>query len=338
MALSTFAAYSFFGIFACYALESTFFVACLVLDQRRIAKHRMDCFCCIDAPSKERAVEPDEGKYVLYAEGIWTHNGHAAVAETPRGVRADTVSIPERVDVEMSNVASTSENKSKTPSSSPRHPLDITYINVLDYDECEKYHVEWQDVDGGPSVITRFMANYYNKLLKQMWFRVSVLVVAVVVLSVAIYGITQMEQKFTLAELAGPGSYVVEWFDIGDKYYSELPYEVKFVMDHTVDNADPKQLAKLDAVTRAAESEGDWIDARNTNSWLDNYKTYVNGSDVPKDYGVPNNRTEFYSSLGNFIAYVMIVCVYLLLEIQWLVLDIPVISCSDLMELFVETG
>lgn len=65
-ALSSFCAYASICIFFLWVFASTFFTACLVLDERRHRARRMDCFCCC----LKRKENPDEDDGDLDEEGV----------------------------------------------------------------------------------------------------------------------------------------------------------------------------------------------------------------------------------------------------------------------------
>ena len=62
-ALASFCAYAAIGLFFLWLFASTFFTACLVLDERRQRDNRRECLCCVTRKGKQEEIEEIENGF-----------------------------------------------------------------------------------------------------------------------------------------------------------------------------------------------------------------------------------------------------------------------------------
>lgn len=78
-----------------------------------------------------------------------------------------------------------------------------------------------------------FFRDYYSKIFNYFWVRIGIILAFLILISVNIYGATQLKLKFDVEWFVGSGSHISDAIDIRDKYYKNRGRDVRVYIFET---------------------------------------------------------------------------------------------------------
>lgn len=80
-----------------------------------------------------------------------------------------------------------------------------------------------------------FFKNKVARIVNNGYMKVVILLVFVLYLCGAIYGVTQIKEGLERRKLSKEDSYSVKFFDLEDEYYREFPYRMQVIVTGDLD-------------------------------------------------------------------------------------------------------
>uniref|UniRef100_A0A6J0U7X5 Patched domain-containing protein 3-like n=1 Tax=Pogona vitticeps TaxID=103695 RepID=A0A6J0U7X5_9SAUR len=120
--------------------------------------------------------------------------------------------------------------------------------------------------------INAFFRKYYGPFLMNIWVKVFVVAVYLVYVGSSIYGCTQLKEGIDLRNLATDHSYVIQYYDWEDEYFSEYGPRVMIVVTESIAYWNSSVRADLENCISALESSS-YVDKNLSQSWLRIYET-----------------------------------------------------------------
>ncbi|XP_036376014.1 patched domain-containing protein 3-like [Megalops cyprinoides] len=130
-----------------------------------------------------------------------------------------------------------------------------------------------------PMPVNDLFKEYYGPILTNSYTKVLVILLYAGYLAGSIYGCRQMEEGIDLKNLAADGSYVGNYYDDEDSYFSEYGPNVMVVVKGEYLYWDETSLSNLDACLERFESLPNVNKEMTTPSWLQSYEIFGNQSD-----------------------------------------------------------
>ncbi|XP_042333395.1 patched domain-containing protein 3-like [Sceloporus undulatus] len=119
--------------------------------------------------------------------------------------------------------------------------------------------------------MNEFFRKYYGPFLVQSWTKAVVVILYVIYLGSSIYGCTQIKEGIDLRNLASDHSYVIQYYDWEEEYFSEYGPRVMVVVTESVAYWDPSVRADIENCMVALENSS-YVDRKLSNSWLRIYE------------------------------------------------------------------
>ncbi|KAH0627543.1 hypothetical protein JD844_003354, partial [Phrynosoma platyrhinos] len=120
--------------------------------------------------------------------------------------------------------------------------------------------------------MTEFFRKYYGPFLMQNWVKILVVVMYLLYVGSSIYGCTLVKEGINVRNLAVDHSYVVQYYDWEDEYFSEYGPRIMVVVNESVAYWDPSVRADIEKCMDALERSS-FIDKDLSESWLRIYET-----------------------------------------------------------------
>ncbi|XP_066545227.1 patched domain-containing protein 3-like [Amia ocellicauda] len=143
-----------------------------------------------------------------------------------------------------------------------------------------------------------FFKNHYGPFLTKTWTKVFVILLYAGYLAASIYGCLQMKEGIDLKNLASDGSYVVNYYDYEDKYFSVYGQNVMVVVEKEVEYWNNSIRTELQSCMTHFRNLN-FVDKEINISWLDSYESFANSSQVNL-----NNEAAFMGNLTTFLQLV----------------------------------
>ncbi|MGH0172026.1 UNVERIFIED_CONTAM: hypothetical protein FKN15_062616 [Acipenser sinensis] len=124
--------------------------------------------------------------------------------------------------------------------------------------------------------VNLFFKKYYGPFLTNTWTKVFVVLLYGGYLASSIYGCLQMQEGIDLRNLAYDGSYVVNYYDDEDAYFSEYGPRVMVVVTEQVDYWNKEVRKEIESCLKVLENRL-YVDASLSVSWL---RVYENVSTI----------------------------------------------------------
>nr|XP_026495368.1 patched domain-containing protein 3 isoform X2 [Vanessa tameamea] len=136
-------------------------------------------------------------------------------------------------------------------------------------------------IDNKEHCIMAFFRTTMANLLNNNLVKALVIVVFLVYLAGAGYGVTNLKEGLERRKLSKVDSYSVEFFDREDLYYREFPYRIQVVISGNYNYSDPKIQDEVEILTQRLENTSYISNSLYTESWL---RTFVNYVERNNDY------------------------------------------------------
>ncbi|XP_066545237.1 patched domain-containing protein 3-like [Amia ocellicauda] len=149
-----------------------------------------------------------------------------------------------------------------------------------------------------PQPINSFFKNYYGPFLTKTWTKVFVILLYAGYLAASIYGCIQMKEGIDLKNLASDDSYVVNYYDYEDKYFSVYGPNVMVVVEKEVEYWNNSIRTELQSCMTHFRNLN-FVDKEINISWLDSYESFANSLQVNL-----NNEAAFMGNLTTFLQLV----------------------------------
>jgi predicted RND superfamily exporter protein len=189
-ALQAFSAYAALAIGIDYVFQCTFVVACMAIDMRRQRANRVDYFCCCHA-------DPT----VPYCNAC--------------APSADARLHDREMQHEMSRSGSTQDRRVQDqPAPALERPITAADPNVFDENE--------------PGIVSSFIGEKLPKFTLHITGKITIVLVTLLLVSFAAYGVSKVETEFKLEWFAPGDSYLHDSYTIRDTYFGgrALPFGV----------------------------------------------------------------------------------------------------------------
>ncbi|XP_053121197.1 patched domain-containing protein 3-like [Hemicordylus capensis] len=138
----------------------------------------------------------------------------------------------------------------------------------------------------------RFFRKYYGPFLMHTWTKVLVVLLYLLYLGSSIYGCIHLKEGIDVRNLANDGSYVIQYYNWHDEYFSEYGPRVMVVVTESIHYWDSSVRANLEDCMRSMESSS-YVDNNLSESWLRTYETAAKGMSLNID-----DRNAFIGSLS----------------------------------------
>uniref|UniRef100_A0A8D0HN06 Patched domain-containing protein 3 n=1 Tax=Sphenodon punctatus TaxID=8508 RepID=A0A8D0HN06_SPHPU len=151
------------------------------------------------------------------------------------------------------------------------------------------------DEDTGAEVdhpVTAFFRNYYGPFLTNIWTKVFVVLLYLVYLASSIYGCIYIKEGTDLRNLASDHSYVVQYYDWDDEYFSEYGPRVMVSVSESVPYWDSSVRADIENCLESLECIS-YVDKKLSQSWLRAYEMFAEINSLSID-----NKDFFMSNLS----------------------------------------
>jgi hypothetical protein len=267
-----------------FLYQITFFIALLVLDERRIQANRMDWCTFIKVKNttpRDETAEEERGQALgdEHHDAAKEATADEASANTQKVRVAATVESDTSEDGNMEAkdqeqvLRSEHEDAAKeaTAGEASMNNHNVIVASTVESDTSEDENMETRYAATHPA--DRFMAWFATNLLKT---KVQVLVVLIFcfVLGGSIYNATQLRQEFDFTELVPRDSYLKRYYNAWERYSNVGLYVHAIFRD--VDQSDPvvqEQMEKYvnDLVTKGPADDPVYF-------WLRDFKAFMNDS------------------------------------------------------------
>uniref|UniRef100_W5ML63 Patched domain-containing protein 3 n=1 Tax=Lepisosteus oculatus TaxID=7918 RepID=W5ML63_LEPOC len=141
--------------------------------------------------------------------------------------------------------------------------------------------------------MSHFFRKYYGPFLTNTWTKVFVVLLYGVYLGTSIYGCLQLKEGIDLRNLASDGSYVVNYYDDEEKYFSKYGPNVMVVVKENVAYWNETIHIDLKACMKDFKNLT-FIDGTVVTSWLQMYETMFSSVDF-------NDKRAFMGNLTSFL-------------------------------------
>ncbi|XP_036616422.1 patched domain-containing protein 3 [Trichosurus vulpecula] len=142
-----------------------------------------------------------------------------------------------------------------------------------------------------------FFRKYYGPLLTNMWSKLFVVLLYAGYLAASIYGCFQIQEGIDLQNLASDNSYVVPYYSMEKKYFSEFGPRIMVFVTKSVSYWDELIRNDLDNCIESLE-KNKYVNEAFSDSWLRAYEKYLEA--IHQDI---NNRTIFIRHLDQFLEF-----------------------------------
>ncbi|KAH0627544.1 hypothetical protein JD844_003355 [Phrynosoma platyrhinos] len=116
-----------------------------------------------------------------------------------------------------------------------------------------------------------FFGKYYGPFLVHSWVKTVVVILYVIYLGSSIYGCTQIKEGIDLRNLASDHSYVIQYYDWEEEYFSEYGPRVMVVVTENIAYWDPGVRADIENCMVTLENSS-YVDGKLSESWLRIYQ------------------------------------------------------------------
>ncbi len=292
-AIEYFCLYAAASLFLNYAFQVTMFSALLVLDMRRYSKGKIDCCPCFDAGVSTATISSN-GKVHSVSEEV----------EFKKLSRDDDTNVSTANTAVLSNETATSlESESAEERKRLKESQIVGVLSTQDQNdgdgELEK------SVTFQRNLLQKFISEVYYPLLRDPISRIVVVVFALSMLCLSIYGCVNNSIGFDVVDLMSD-----DWY--GRAYIVTLrKYDLFFVDNYVGTYVIYKE---LEYHTQAVQQEiiainNNFVDSKYnapalSTNWLGTFKNYYttyHSSNVNSD-GYMTDYTTFYSVLNTFLA------------------------------------
>ncbi|XP_020845999.1 patched domain-containing protein 3 [Phascolarctos cinereus] len=140
-----------------------------------------------------------------------------------------------------------------------------------------------------------FFRKYYGPLLTNIWSKLFVVLLYAGYLAASIYGCFQIQEGIDLRNLATDNSYVIPYYSMEKKYFSEFGPRIMVFITKSVPYWDEITRNNLDTCIKDLESN-QFVSETFSDSWLRTYENYLKG--IHQNI---NNRTIFVRDLSQFL-------------------------------------
>ncbi|XP_062813928.1 patched domain-containing protein 3 [Anolis carolinensis] len=144
--------------------------------------------------------------------------------------------------------------------------------------------------------MNEFFRKYYAPFLMLTWTKIVVVLLYLMYMGCSIYGCTQVREGINVRNLAIDNSYVVQYYDWLDEYFSEYGPRVMVVVSESVEYWDPSIRTEIEKCMEVFERSSD-IDKTLSESWLRNYESLSKLTSINI-----NDRTIFIDKLVDLYA------------------------------------
>uniref|UniRef100_W5LVY6 Patched domain-containing protein 3 n=1 Tax=Lepisosteus oculatus TaxID=7918 RepID=W5LVY6_LEPOC len=141
--------------------------------------------------------------------------------------------------------------------------------------------------------MSHFFKKYYGPFLTNTWTKVFVVLLYGVYLGTSIYGCLQLKEGIDLRNLASDGSYVVNYYDDEEKYFSEYGPNVMVVVKENVAYWNETVRTDLKACMTDFKKLT-FIESTVVTSWLQMYETVLSSVNF-------NDKRAFMGNLTSFL-------------------------------------
>lgn len=130
-------------------------------------------------------------------------------------------------------------------------------------------------IDNKEHCIMAFFRDTMSKYLNNGFIKALVIVVFLIYLAGAGYGVTNLNEGLERRKIAKVDSYSVEFFDREDLYYREFPYRIQVVISGEYNYSDPNVQSEVETLTQQLENTSYISNSIYTESWLRTFVDYV---------------------------------------------------------------
>ncbi|XP_069504214.1 patched domain-containing protein 3-like [Ambystoma mexicanum] len=134
----------------------------------------------------------------------------------------------------------------------------------------------------------------YGPFLTQFWCKILVVVLYFGYLAASIYGCFQLQEGTGLRNLASEGSYLIQYYESQDIYFSKYGPKVMVTVTKTVSYWDPSIRNTIEKCMQSFESTS-FVDRGLSESWLRDYTRYSVNMSLNLD-----DRASFMASVASF--------------------------------------
>ncbi|XP_053117841.1 patched domain-containing protein 3-like [Hemicordylus capensis] len=117
-----------------------------------------------------------------------------------------------------------------------------------------------------------FFRKHYGPFLMHTGTKVFVVVLYLLYLGSSIYGCTRLKEGIDLRNLARDGSYVIQYYDWEDEYFSEYGPRIMVVVTESIPYWNSSLRADLEECIELLENSS-YVDKKFSDSWLKTYET-----------------------------------------------------------------
>ena len=281
--------YAFVCVAVDFLYQITFFVALLIIDERRIARQKAlgNAGCMWLSCYKQRPVTEDLSNEKTATEK--SGNGDSFLLLEKEERKQDEVSTDTRDSQIMLQTGDTSTGMMKAPSKEEEkeeeneeeeekeeaaEKIRASSFELLEDDYAHHYH---HHLPGPPaSSMDRFM-KWYAKILLRPPVKIGVLLLFVAATGILAYSASKFRQKFDIYEVLSADSYTGDFFKAVESY-ADRGFVVPHAYFRNVDQSDPDIQQQMDAYVNDLVS----IDAFSSQPpffWLRHFKEFLTYDD-----------------------------------------------------------
>ncbi|XP_072507912.1 patched domain-containing protein 3-like [Notamacropus eugenii] len=143
-----------------------------------------------------------------------------------------------------------------------------------------------------------FFRKYYGPLITNIWSKLFVVLLYAGYLAASIYGCFQIQEGIDLRNLANDNSYIVPYYSMDKKYFSEFGPRIMVFVTKSVPFWDEITRNNLDNCIQSLE-KNHYVSETFSDSWLRAYEKFFEA--IHQNI---NNRTVFFRHLDQFLQFV----------------------------------
>ncbi|KAF5284697.1 hypothetical protein FQR65_LT13450 [Abscondita terminalis] len=147
-----------------------------------------------------------------------------------------------------------------------------------------------------------FFRDYFASFLNNSYVKILVVVVFLLYLLGAGYGVTQIEEGLERRKVAKADSYAIEFFDREDDYFREFPYRIQVIISGENDYSDPNTQKQVERLTQTFENTSYVSGSLYSESWLRSFLNYAKQNSDYLNISI-DNEADFVSALKKHWLY-----------------------------------
>ncbi|CAG0887174.1 unnamed protein product [Cyprideis torosa] len=180
----------------------------------------------------------------------------------------------------------------KPKSEAHNHSLLYRVLCAGGISTTKPYEVE----DNKDHAVMLFCRNVIAKNLNKVFFKVLVLLVFALYISVALWGlITHSKEGLERSRLSREDSYSVAYYNVEEKYFRRYPYRVQVVISGDYNYSDPKIRDEVESVISQMENTTYVAESLFTDSWLREFMPLVESNKLWYDINIDTEEDFIYN-------------------------------------------